>query len=369
MFELSALRAACVPAARHPDDSNDPLLACLSGRDFRFAVPAVPAVRLPRDPQSLAKLWDAIARPPADHRQDAGWPGAVWTALTASASRVPLIVPAGCGQEFAALAVVETAGQPSALSIVKVAVAPGASRFSQPVIHQASAVVASELDVMAEHLEKLFVGAIPRARAESLRGADHAMWIGGDSRVAAADAGWRDQVEAVCAVMGLRAEIIEEPGRRVRTVETALGAAAVPSHLLVWQRMCRGADRLITSYQNLAPDGEIVILAEAAFPDALVEARLALIELGLAERVAAPMVDDGHVAPTAGEERFYVKVRGCKAGDVLTLVPDCGHEQWGSDARRKAPRAAKGVELLEKVRPKALFRCAKCTKHRWRARF
>lgn len=88
MFELSALRAACVPAARYPDNSDDPLLARLSGREFRFAVPAVPPVRLPRDAQSLAKLWDSIARPPADHRHDAGWAGAVWTALTAPASRV-----------------------------------------------------------------------------------------------------------------------------------------------------------------------------------------------------------------------------------------------------------------------------------------
>ncbi len=368
MFELSALRAACVPALRPPGDSDGPLLAELGGREFRFAVPAVPAVRLTRDIQSLANLWKSISCPPGD-RPDPGWPAAVWTALTAPASRVPLIAPAGCGQEFAALAVVEMAGRGPVLSIVRVAVARGASKYAQPVIHHASAVMAADLDVMAERLEDLFTDALPPARSEALRAGGRAVWLGGDRTVAAVDGAWRDRVEAVCAVMGLQVEIIEEPARRIRSVETALAAGAVPGHLLVWQPMCRGGERLISSFQKLSADGEVIVLSEAAFLDVLVETRLALAQLGLAEPGTPAAIEAGRRTPTTGEEWFYVKVGGSKTGDVLIRVPDCGHGQWGSDARRKAPRAVMGVHQLEGVRPKALFRCAKCAKHRWRARF
>jgi hypothetical protein len=368
MFELSALRAACVPALRPPGDSEGSLLTELGGREFRFAVPAVPAVRLTRDTQSLANLWKSISSPPPDW-PDPGWSAAVWTALTAPASRVPLIAREGCGQEFAALAVVQMAGHAPVLSIVRVAVARGASKYAQPVIHHASAVVSADLDVMAERLECMFTDALPQARAEALRSAGRAMWLGGDRTVAAVDAAWRDRVEAVCAVMGLRVEIVEEPARRIRSVETALSAGAVPGHLLVWQPMCRGGERLISSFQKRSEDGEVIVLSEAAFPDVLVETRLALAQLGLAEPGTRATTEASRRTPEAGEERFYVKVGGSKVGDVLTCVPDCGHRQWGSDARRKAPRALMGVEQLEGVRPKALFRCAKCAKHRWRARF
>ena len=346
MFELSVLRAAWVPALRPPGDSDGSLLAELGGREFRFAVPAVSAVRLTRDAQSLANLWKSISCPPAD-QPDPGWSAAVWTALTAPASRVPLIVPEGCGQELAALAVVEMAGHAPVLSIVRVAVARGASKYSPSVIHHASAVVAADLDVMAERLECLFMDALPQARSEALRGAGRAMWLGGDRTVAAVDPAWRDRVEAVCAVMGLQVEIVEEPVRRIRSVETALGAGAVPGHLLVWQPMCRGGERLISSFQKLSADGEVVVLSEAAFPDVLVETRLALAQLGLAEPGTGAAMEAGRRMPAAGEERFYVKVGGSKAGDVLTCVPDCGHGRWGSDARRKAPRALMGVQQLE----------------------
>lgn len=368
MFELSALRAACVPAARPPDDSDGSLLAKLGSREFRFAVPAVRAVRLPRDAQSLANLWKLISCPPAD-RPDAGWPAAVWTALMAPASCVPLVASAGSGQKLAALAVVEMTGRAPVLAIVKIAVTQGESRYAQPVILHASAVVAAGLDGMAEQLEGLFADALPQARSEALRSARRAMWLGGDRTVNAEDAAWRRRVQAVCAVMGLRAEIIEEPARRMRSVETALGTAAVPGHLLVWQPMCRGAERLINSFQKLSADGEVIFLSEAAFPDVLVETRLALVQLGHAEPGARMAMEAGRTAPAAGEERFYVKVGGSKTGDALVSVPDCGHGQWGSDARRKAPRAVMGVQQLEGARPRALFRCAKCTKHRWRARF
>ena len=358
MFELSALRAAHVPAVRPPDDPDGSVLAELAGREFRFAVPAVPAVRLPRDYQSLANLWKSISCPPTD-RPGINWLSAVWTALTAPVSRVPLVPPAGCGQQFAALAVVEMAECAPVLAVVRIALARGASKHAPLVVDHASAVIATDLDMMAEQLEGLFTDALPQARSEALRGAGRAMWLGGDRTVAAANTAWRSRVEAVCAVMGLRVEIIEEPARRIRSVQTALGAAAAPGHLLVWQPMCRGAERLIRSYQELCADGEVIFLSEAAFLDVLVEARLALAQRGLAEMGTGTSMESDRKAPAAGEERFYVKVGGSGAGDVLISVPDCGHGQWGSDARRKAPRAVMGVEQLEGIRPRALFRCAK----------
>jgi hypothetical protein len=169
--------------------------------------------------------------------------------------------------------------------------------------------------------------------------------------------------------MGLRAEIIEEPARRVRSVRTTLGGVADPGHLLVWQPKCRGAEQVVRSYRELCPDGEVIVLSGPTFPGALAEARLALIGLGLADPAIRGIPDGGRRLPAAGEERFYIKVGGSKAGDLLVPVPDCGHGQWGGDARRKAPRAVMGVERLEGARPRALFRCARCNQHRWRARF
>jgi len=368
MFELSALRAAQVPALRLPEECDASLLAQLRGREFRFPVPAVPPVRLPRDVQSLADFWKSISFASADD-PNPGWPTAIWTALIAPASRIPLVPPVGCSQGFAAIAVVELAGRIPALVIVKVGVTRGASKYAQPIVHHASATVTADLYDMAERLEDLFMGALPQARSEAMRAAGRAIWLGGDGTVSAVSPQWRNRVEAVCAVMGLRIEIIEEPTRRVRSVETSLGSTGLPGHLIVWQPMCRGAEQLISSFQRISTDGEVIYLSEAAWPDALVETRLALLELGLAEPAAVATGERCSSAPAAGEDRFYTKIAGSKTGDVLISMPDCGHGQWGSDTRRKAPRALMGVERLEGVRPNALFLCAKCGKHRWRARF
>ena len=366
-FELSALCAASVPPVRPPGTPDSPLLAGLAGREFRFAVPGAPAARLPRDPQAAANLWKSISFPP--QHDDACWSSEVWTAVMAPASRIPLTPPAGGGQEFAVLAVVEDAARLPVLAIVRIGLAARSCRYAHAVIDHVVAAVESDPDAMAQQLEALFIDALPQARSQALRGAGRAMWLGGDCTVAAGCPAWRGQVEAVCAVMGLRAEIVEEPARRVRSIRTALGDTPVPGHLLAWQPKCRGAEQLVRSYRELRADGEVIVLSEATFPAALAEARHALIGLGLAEPVIGETTAGGRRPPVAGEERFYIKVGGSKAGDVLVPVPDCGHGQWRGDARRKAPRAVMGVERLEGARPRALFRCARCTKHRWRARF
>jgi len=250
---------------------------------------------------------------------------------------------------------------------VKVSLAPRRSKFAQPGVVAASARVVSDVDQMAEQLEELFVRALPQARSAAQRSATRAMWLGGSSAVAATAGAWRARIEAMGAAMGLRIEIVEEPARYVRRVEASLGGAAPPVYLLVWQPMSWGAERLVDTFRRICLDGDVIVLNEATFPDALLEARLALIERGQAE----PLVPAEHSrrAPSAGEERFYIKTGGSKTGDLLVEVADCGHDQWGGDTRRKAPRALMGVERLEGIRPELLFRCAKCSKNRWRARF
>lgn len=267
------------------------------------------------------------------------------------------------------MAVVEMENCAPTLAIVRVGLAVGVSRYAQPVVHIASAVVETDPAAMAERLEHLFMDALPQTRSEVLRTGKRAMWLGGDRTVSSADPAWRDRIEAAFAVMGLRVEIVEEPARRIRSLEASLGSATPPGYLVIWQSMCRNAERLTSAFEAVTADGEIIRLSAETYPSVLVEARLALAHLGLAEFSSVARIGDSRSMPVAGEERFYVKVGGSRAGDVLVTVSDCGHRQWGSDARRKAPRAVMGVEKLEGIRPKMLFRCARCTKHRWRARF
>jgi hypothetical protein len=313
----------------------------------------------------LANFWKSITDPPAQ-RLDLGRAAAVWTALTAPTSCVPLVPGEGAGQEFCTLSVIDLPNDTPVLASVKVSLAPKSSRYAQPAVVGASACCVAGLDLMAEHLEDIYTDALSQARSAARRSAARAVWLGGTSAVAV---GWRDRIEAVCAVMGLRAEIVEEPARRLRNVEAALGASAPPAYLLVWRPMCRGAERLVKRYERASADVDVIFLDETAFPDVVLETRLALLERGLAEPTPTPSEARDRTPPVAGEERYYIKVGGSKAGDVLVQVPDCGHGQWGGDVRRKAPRALMGVGLLEGIRPKALFRCARCSKNRWCARF
>lgn len=367
MFDLRALHAAPAPALRPPPDADPSSLAELQGREFRFPMPGIPPARLPRDPQSLANLWKSVSIPESES-WGTWWPSAIWTALMTPAARIPLVASDGCGQEFAAASVIDTGTQPL-MAFVRIGLIQGASKYAQPAIHHSFAVVESDLVLMSARLEELFLDALPQARSVAMHGARRAVWIGGDNTVNATDPAWRGKIEAACAVSGLRAEIVEEPARRVRSVRSGLADGALPECLLVWQPKARGAESVVGFYQGLTVEGEIVALPEPVFHDALDHARLALTELyplrlgsGLHDRTA-------RIPPAPGQDRFYVKVGGSKVGDVLVPVSDCGHGQWGSDARRKAPRAAMGVEMLEGTRPRALFRCARCTKHRWRARF
>ena len=108
MFDLSAVRAMPMAAARPPSDAADSVLAELAEREFRFATPGIPSVRLPRDRQSLENIWKMISNPQVE-QAGAAWNSAVWTALTVPTTRVPLTPEQGADREFAAAAIVDPA--------------------------------------------------------------------------------------------------------------------------------------------------------------------------------------------------------------------------------------------------------------------
>jgi hypothetical protein len=365
VFDLKALRAGSVGAVRPPNSAQDHALKELAGREFRFAVPSVPSVRLPRDAQSLANIWKSIAEP-SPQQPDPDWRAAVWTALTAHPVCIPLTPGEGHDREFVVVAIVDLPNRTPVLATVKVALGPKSSKYAQPVVSGACARVIDEPERMAEYLEELYLRALPEAKSAARRAGSRALWLGGDSSFGP---DWRERIEAACAVMGLAVEIVEEPARHRRTVEVTLGASAPPPYVLVWRPTCRGAEGLVSKYESISPDGEIVFLDEPTLDGLIPEIRGALFDCGLGDPVPSTTPEGTRTPPAVGEERYYIKVGGSKTGDVLIAVPDCGHARWGSDARRNSPRALMGVERLEGQRPKALFLCKRCNKHRWRARF
>jgi hypothetical protein len=180
---------------------------------------------------------------------------------------------------------------------------------------------------------------------------------GGDARVA-----------GVSATFGLQTEVVKDASRHTRQIATRLGAGP-PSYLLVWRPAARGVEPAIAAFRDASAEGELVELDEPTFADALLELRWALGDLGLINGPPEMDIVPAMPPPAAGEERFYIKYRGSKTGDVMIDVADCGHGQWGSDVRRRAPRAYKGIIAGIGAVPRTLYRCAKCTKHRWRARY
>ncbi|MEV0269769.1 hypothetical protein AB0H43_13400 [Hamadaea sp. NPDC050747] len=364
MFDLSALRANPITAADTDATPPESMLDSLSGKVIAFAVQGVPSLRLPRDSQSLANLWKLLVTcsPNLTERHDA-----VWTTLSRATCRIPLTPDQHGGRRLALAAIVTTFDSTPVLAIVKICFAPLKSRHGTPAIVGASAIVVGEVDGMAEALEEIYREATPEAQAAVRKSGARAVWLGGSSMADATNPHWRKHVEALGAVLGLAVEIIVEPARHMRRVQTAWGSQAPPEYLLVWQAGARGSEELVHSFKKMRPDGEVIPLAEPDITNALLESRLALISLGLPDHM--PAAEPNRTPPVPGDERFYIKTGGSKTGDILLQQPDCGHSRWGSDAKRRAPRALMGVERLEGVRPKNLYLCERCTKHRWRAKF
>jgi hypothetical protein len=191
------------------------------------------------------------------------------------------------------------------------------------------------------------------------------MWLGGDpaALLAAGDV----RIAGVCATFGLQVEVVRDAVRHVREVRTRIGDGP-PSYLIVWRPAAAGLDGVLQTFHQASAEGELIELHEPQLPDALLELRWALADGVL---VDGEPQGESHAPemPTRGEERFYIKIGGNKIGDLMIEVGDCGHDQWGSDTRRRAPRAYKGIAAFVGVPPRALYLCAKCNKHRWRARY
>jgi len=352
VFALSGLLDTAVPLPAVPRVGNSFDLRPLAGREYRFPVTGVPAIRLPKD---VARLADMLV---------AAGPDAplCWAALIGPAYRVPLLAPAM--QRRAALLAACINGDKVTVALATLGVRPGPRRHSPAEIVEQCVYLAHDREDMLDLLERVWADADPAARATA--GGAPALWLGGDP--AALMAGGDIHVAGVCAALGLQAEIVRDASRHTRQIATRIGARP-PSYLIVWCPAARAVDLAVQAFRDASADGELIELHEPALPDALLELRWALADLGLVDGPPTADAQPAKPPPEAGEERFYIKIGGNKVGDVMIEVADCRHGQWGSDVRRLAPRAYKGIAASVGAIPRAIFRCGRCSKHRWRARY
>jgi len=343
VFALSQYLATVCQAG---PDAAEP--AVFRSRAYRFAG-STPDLRLPKDPSALAKV---LSGPDG---------ASAHAVLSAPFGRVPLVGRPD-GYRRAALLGAVTTAEATVLASVSLTIRPGAKQHQQPELVDASAVVASDRDSMIDMLAAHWADALPEARAAAA-GAS-AVWLGSDPR----NAGGRllADAAAVSAAYGLDLEVVRDVPRMTKEIATRLGGRP-PVYVVVWVPHAGAGDKALAAYQQATEEGQVVRLLEPAEPDAIVELRMQLDELGLADPTAPQAAT--RTPPAPGEERFYIKSHGSGVGDIMIDVADCGHGQWGADCRRKAPRALKGITTGEGVTPSTLFRCEKCSKHRWRARF
>lgn len=351
LFALSELLNAD-PVDAVAADGQDVAWQRVARAEYRFALKGTPSVRLPKDVSSLSGSVED------------GQVGEVLAVLTEPHFKVPL--RAAAGTRGVGL-VARVAGAEANVWIARVHVRPPPRPHEQPEIVSFAVEQAVGEESAAAAVERLWADADPAVFTSAA--AASALWLGGDRAILGADG--EAQLRFVCASYGLAVEVVRDPVRHSRDVEERL-ADVPPALVIVWSAHAAGAEPAVTRYESVTVEGVVVRLDEFAFDDALVELRWQLQELDGpdlqgADGSAAPA--ETVVPPEAGEERFYIKIGGSGVGDVMIEVLDCGHGQWGSDCRRKAPRALKGVVVLVGRQPVALFRCARCTKHRWRARF
>lgn len=340
MFALSEyLEAPCTPSTAD--------LQGLRSRVYRFRG-STPDLRLPKDPSGFVPL---LAAPEGD---------AAWSALRAPQGRVSLYAPDGCRRIALVTAVAEAAGV--ALVRVTLTVVPPTGKHGQPVLADAVVEVARDRDAQLRLLTSLWEEADPAARTAS--GGAPAVWLGNNPKNPASPL--PTAVQALGAAYGLDVEVVRDARRRSREVGVRL-AQSPPAYLLTWTPHAAGCEAAVASFKAASEEGEVLVLLEREEADVLLELALLLDDLGLTD--PAPDGPPDTEPPQRGEERFFIKGKGSKVGDVMISVSDCGHGRWGSDSRRKAPRAYKGIWVQQGVPPTALFRCGKCSKHRWRARW
>jgi len=321
----------------------------LARTEYRFPVAGVPPLRLPRD---VSALHDTLSGEHGD---------AALAVLLDPRFQVPLRGE-GTRRAVALLSVVRVRDR-CGVCVVRLDVQAGKHKHQPPVIVECGVKAEFERDTIIDMIERVWLDADPRI-LHSSSGGRTAVWLGGDPGRETEDALRR--IGAVCAIFGLVVEVVQDAVRHVNQVKTRLGSSP-PDVVLVWRPHAYGAESAVAAYRRASADGYVVELNEDSFDDALLELKWKLQELDEVDnRLVAVGSPD---TPQPGEDRFYIKVRGSGGGDVMTEVADCGHGQWGSDTRRSAPRADKGLGATVGVRPKALYLCSKCKKHRWRARF
>lgn len=328
----------------------------LASKEYRFALRGVPSVRLPKDVSALS---DVVA----------GVNGAAASAVLKDPRfRVPLRGEFGLrgvallSPVVGADAGVDVGSGDVSVCLVRLSVRSPERPHLPPTIMSCSAEVCRGLEAIAEAIEAVWAEADPRAFGSP--GGLSAVWLGGD--LDRDTDGGKARVSAICATYGLSVEFVDDVSRHLRNVNARL-AGAPPDVVIVWSGHAHGVEPALTGFERATVEGEIVRIDEFEFEDALVELRWQFQELDGAGDADVVAVDAG--MPSSGDERCYIKIGGSGVGDVMIEVPDCGHGQWASDCRRKAPRACKGVTVSAGAQPVALFRCSKCRKHRWRARF
>jgi len=328
----------------------------LASKEYRFALRGVSSVRLPKDVSALSDVAGGVN-------------GAAASAVLEDPRfRVPLRAEFGL-RRLALLSPVVGADTGAAVGssdvsvcVVRMSVRSPERPHLAPTIMSCSAEVFRGVEAIAEAIEAVWAEADPRAVRSP--GGLSAVWLGGDLN--RDTDGGKGRVSAICATYGLSVEFVDDASRHVRNVNERL-AGSPPDVVIVWSGHAQGVEPAVTGFERATVEGDVVRLDEFEFEDALVELRWQLQELDGAGDADVVAVDAG--MPSSGDERCYIKIGGSGVGDVMVEVPDCGHGQWASDCRRKAPRACKGVTVSAGVQPVALFRCSKCRKHRWRARF
>lgn len=318
----------------------------LAHKEYRFPILGMPDIRLPKDVSALSQ-WLS------------GRDGAAGYAVLTSPT---FLVPLRSDDEVrrvALIAVINDEAGPTVV-VARLGVASGTTRFAPRTISGCIVQLATGREAIANLLEQMWFESDPIVQSQGAHSV--AVWL---SPGLSLPDGER-RVSAIGAVYGYQLEFFRDANRHVKQVRARLGSPS-PAAVIVWQPRGHGFDNALESYRGASAEGEVLELTELNFDDALLELRWALAELTSIDESAVAVTDGG--VPQPGDEKFYIKIGGSGVGDVMKEVTDCGHGQWGSDQRRKAPRADKGLGASVGRRPKTLYLCAICKKHRWRARF
>lgn len=336
-----------VPVPPTTGVTNEQVTA-LAQKQYRLPLLGIAPLKLPKDVTPLEQWLTG----------DEGNVG--YAALYAPTFLVPL-TSTGKPRRLALISLVSDTSGPTAV-IVRVEVTPGATRFEHSVITGCDVQVARGQDLIAEFLEVMWLEADPVVGNQGHDGV--ALWLSPDLSRSGADA--KSRISAIGAVYGYRLEYVRDASRHVGDVKSRLGDST-PELVIVWEPHGHALDGVLTSYRNASADGDVLELSEPVFQDALIELRLELADRAGADDSA--VLVSGSTVPQSGDERYYIKFRGSAVGDRMIEVKDCGHNKWGSDQKRKAPRADKGLGATVGARPKTLYKCAMCKKNRWLAKF